>query len=321
MSQHCMTGHMQKEILFVLSDVRSGSTLLAQLLGAHPDVFSVGEMQWLRAYARDDRSLYNPPHELVCACGETFASCDFWQTVAARLHRPIRDSFFVPRVFSWTGPGAIRQRPHRRLWLRLLRTAPSAWLWPGVRRLSGGSDIAENNMEVFDAIFAMTGARYIVDSSKNTFRFRSIYDRYHERCRIIVLNRDYRAAVHSRMKRGVSLEEAAEKWAEKVQQVRALTRGIPDSVVLPVKYEDICSDPHRELTRICKFLEIEFREQMLRRPTQDIHDLGGSPSKLESGRREIRLDTSYVGKYSDAELGRLWRIVGPSARLAGYDVD
>ncbi|MCG8371496.1 MAG: sulfotransferase [Proteobacteria bacterium] len=312
---------MQKEILFVLADVRSGSTLLAQLLGAHPDVFSVGEIQWLRAYARDDRSLYNPPHELACACGETFAACDFWQSVAARLQRPVRDAFFVPRVFSWIGPGAVRQGPYGRLWMRLLRTIPSAWLWPGVRQLSGGRGIAENNLAVFDAIFETTGARYIVDSSKNAFRFRSIYDKRPGGCRIIVLNRDYRAAVHSRMKRGVTLDEAAEKWAEKVRQVRALTRGIPDDVLLPVKYEDICGDPRRELTRICEFLGLEFRERMLRRPTQSIHDLGGSPSKLEAGRREIRLDTSYVGKYSDAELERLRRIVGPSARIAGYGVD
>ena len=52
--------YVNGEILYVLSDVRSGSTLLDQLLGAHPSIFSVGELHWLAAYVREDRSIYNP---------------------------------------------------------------------------------------------------------------------------------------------------------------------------------------------------------------------------------------------------------------------
>ena len=312
---------MQGQILFLLSDVRSGSTLLEQLLGAHSAVWSVGEVQWLRAYARNDRSLYNPPHEMACACGDTFDDCGFWQAVAARLPKPVRDCHYSARVFVWTGPGAVKPPLPRRAVLKLLRTTPSSWFWPGVRMICGDSGVAKNNIDMFEAVFEETGARYVVDSSKNMFRFRSIYDRCPERCRIIVLNRDHRAAVYSRMKRGVSLDEAARGWARKVWQIQALTRGIHDNDLLHVKYEDICSNPQQELTRICEYLGVEFEAGMLHRPEIDIHDLGGSPSKLDAGRRQIRLDTRYVGAFSDAELCQLNEIVGSAAALAGYEVE
>ena len=53
------------EIVYVLSDTRSGSTLLDQLLGAHTQIVSVGELHWLNAYVRRDRRLYNPVHPLA----------------------------------------------------------------------------------------------------------------------------------------------------------------------------------------------------------------------------------------------------------------
>ena len=51
---------MRRTSILVLSDNRSGSTLLDQCLGAHPNVVSLGEVHWLRAYVRQDRTIYNP---------------------------------------------------------------------------------------------------------------------------------------------------------------------------------------------------------------------------------------------------------------------
>src|SRR5688572_23122049 len=80
---------MRPVAVFVLSDVRSGSTLLDQCLGAHPKFVSLGEVHWLRAYVTEDRSIYDPDHPLVCSCGLRVPDCPFWASVSDRMGRPL----------------------------------------------------------------------------------------------------------------------------------------------------------------------------------------------------------------------------------------
>lgn len=309
---------MQHQVLCLLSDVRSGSTLVGQLLGAHSQMVSAGELQWLRAYAREDRRLYNPPHDLVCACGEKFANCQFWNDITTRIGESPADLHFKPEIFAWSGPGAVRQAFHKRMTLRVLRTYPAIFRSKLVQRIFDGREISQNNMKVFQSIFERTGAQYVVDISKNVYRFRSIYEWYPDIVRIVVLYRDYRAVVHSRMKRGVSMNEAAEKWADKVHQIHALTKDIPEDMITTMRYEDLCENPRKELRRACRFLELDFEETMLSRPTKGIHDLGGSPSKFEPGKIEIRFDRDYQSAFSSVQLNEMREIVGSAAELAGY---
>src|SRR5262245_24077949 len=100
--------------VFVLSDMRSGSTLLDQLLGAHSSVMSLGEVHWLDAYVRQDRAIYDPEHDLVCTCGSSVVDCRFWGEVARRLARPldtlqlrIRAPALVRRLFR-SFPASLR---------------------------------------------------------------------------------------------------------------------------------------------------------------------------------------------------------------------
>ena len=67
---------MAKKLIYIMSDNRSGSTLLDQLLGGNPSIMSLGEVHHLTAYALDDRGIYDPVHPLVCSCGQF--SWMFW---------------------------------------------------------------------------------------------------------------------------------------------------------------------------------------------------------------------------------------------------
>jgi hypothetical protein len=174
-------------------------------------------------------------------------------------------------------------------------------------------------MEVFDAIFNVTNAQYVVDTSKRIFRFRSMYEWYPERIKVVVLHRDYRAVVHSQMKRGLSLAEGARSWALALSQIETLSDDIPASSITRLRYEDLCAEPTLELKRVCQFLGLAFEAVMLSRPTSDIHDIGGSPSKLEAGRTEIRLDSDYLQAFSPAQLDQMRRLVGSKAEQYGYE--
>ena len=67
----------QPVFVSVQTSAFSGATLLAFLLGAHPEVATVGEMSGL--IARED------PETYLCSCGQRIRSCGFWRAVAAEM--------------------------------------------------------------------------------------------------------------------------------------------------------------------------------------------------------------------------------------------
>ena len=117
---------MRRATIFVLSDVRSGSTLLDQCLGAHSDVVSLGELHWLRAYVLQDRSIYDPAHPLVCSCGATVPECDFWRSVAAEVGRPL-ESLEVALPFRAASLRVLQGIPAKldELAKRVVRASPA----------------------------------------------------------------------------------------------------------------------------------------------------------------------------------------------------
>lgn len=308
------------KVVFLLSPNRSGSTLLDQLLGAHPDVTSLGEVHWMAAYVREDRELYNPAHPLVCSCGSRVLDCSFWREVAAVLNQPLDqlklrlDLTNSPGLTRKTGLAAkLARQPYRAL-------VSHPWLFrsAAVQRFFGGPRLASDTARLFDAIFDVTGSRYLVDSCKTPYRFRAIYDQEPNRARAILLARDYRAVAHSIVKRGGSLKQSGLAWKRDTEAIEALTSDIPDEHKYRLTYESLCLDPRSEMERICRFLDLEFSEVMLERPTTGIHHIGGSPSKFDPSKAAIKLDESYKRAFSNSELADLRRIVGEVAEVWGY---
>ena len=291
-------------LVFILSDMRSGSTLLDQLLGAHPEVLSVGELHWLTAYATQDRGLYDPDHDLLCTCGLPVTQCPFWSQVAERLGRPL-ESLQLQPAFE---PLARRVRDR----------FPSLFKIRAFRDLLFGRREVRDNLALADCLLDISGCRSLVDSSKSEFRFRAVYDARPSRARAIILTRDYRAVVHSKMKRGHSMESAAIGWRNKMRRIAALTDDLPANRVYRLTYERLCEDPVPELGRLCRFLDLGFSATMLQRPSEGVHHIGGSPSKFDPSRGQIKLDSAYLSAFTTPQLARLARLVGDVARTWGY---
>ena len=291
-------------IAFVLSDMRSGSTLLDQLLGNHPAILSVGEVHWLAAYARQDRSEYDPEHELVCTCGKAVTDCPFWTAVTRRLGKPLEELRLRPE-FSPLGK-------------RMAERLPGLFRFPAAQRAFAGPDMVRHSLALADSLSEVSGRRLVVDSSKSEFRFRAIYGARPSRVRAIVMTRDYRAVVHSKMKRGHTLEAAAIGWRGKMRRIAALTDDLPGDTLHRVAYEDLCRDPAKVLTRLCAFLGVTFSPAMLERTTSGLHHIGGSPSKFDPARTTIVLDSSHQHAFTASQLERLRRLVGDVPGRWGY---
>ena len=72
-----MTISRTTPFIFIASLPYSGSTLLAFLLAAHPQIATIGEMTG--GIESED------PDEYRCSCGEKIKGCDFWRAVTAKM--------------------------------------------------------------------------------------------------------------------------------------------------------------------------------------------------------------------------------------------
>ena len=87
------------------------------------------------------------------------------------------------------------------------------------------------------------------------------------------LIRDGRDVVRSftEMEGGLDLEAATERWMATIQRLRDFRRR-HDGICIEVRYEDLVSQPEREVKRVCDFIRLEFEDGMLR------HNEAGSRS-------------------------------------------
>jgi hypothetical protein len=129
-----------------------------------------------------------------------------------------------------------------------------------------------------------------------------------------------------------SIEEAAAWWQELVLAARAAARSQP---CVQVRYEDLVQDPQRELKRLCQFIELDYRPQMLQTRTRareyldQLHDLTDPPVSA-AARRSINLQlaeppsASHVGRWrsdmSDEDRRRFEAIAGHTLEALGYEV-
>jgi hypothetical protein len=311
------TGSGRRATVFILSDVRSGSTILDQCLGGNRSIASLGELHWLPAYVKSDRRLYDPSHPLVCACGLPIRDCPFWTRVESLLGRPLETLRSRQGLKRERGEGkleiAIKHVPRR-----LIKTHPWLYRSQAVRSIFDGYKLGRDCIDLYDAACAASGRTICVDSSKSIFRFRDVYELDPTRTYGVILVRNYKAVVHSKMKRGESVNAAANGWRRTMQQIETLTTDLPTSHVLRVRYEDFCESPSRDLKRLCRFLDVDFEAAMLDRSSYESHHLGGSPTKYDPSRRRIVLDRSHETDLapSDAQLAR--EIVGTVANRWGY---
>ena len=163
--------------------------------------------------------------------------------------------------------GAVRVYPPAPKWKHPLRRLPSPLelaiavgadrIVPRLGRVSREAhtllETARNSWRVAEAMADLDGTRFIVDSSKTAIRLKLLYLTRPAGVRVIYLVRDGRAVAASAMRRAeLTAAAAARVWKRENHNLALVLRGIPAAQQHRVRYEDLCEDPARELTRIAR---------------------------------------------------------------------
>jgi hypothetical protein len=262
---------------YILSVPHSGSTLLSLLLGSHPQVVSGGEIRVFPDYWARNDR---------CTCRASVRSCAFWSTVGSRVSpRALRASTWSARVSRRAG---ITPR-----WVR------------ATRRLT-------------KAMAEVASAKVVVDSSKSSGRIEALIDRS---WRVLFLIRDGRAFIETQRRRKTNNpwppERSARQWADINERALRLLARLPDYQHLTVRYEDLCTDPKRELAGVCDWLSVPFDDIMLDFRAVPHHDIRGNIMRFGSD-HQLRLSERWREDLSDQDLASFREHAGLVARRLGY---
>lgn len=300
---------MTTTVLYVGGTGRSGSTVLANLLGEADGMVSVGEVRFLwERGIQEDR---------LCGCGERFSVCPFWQEVLRTAYPQGEPS-----------ATAVMQQLQQRTRMRKL---------PGLLGGQGGvGELADVLAPLYAAIAEVAGATVVIDSSKlPTYAalLRALPDLD---MRMLHLVRDPRAAAFSwrRVKelpdqgtrttmerRGIL--KSAGLWSVWNGTLEYMWRDRPGAYYR-MCYERFIEDPAGELQSAMAAFGLAGQPwSALTGPrsarVSTHHTVAGNPARLRQGSVTLRLDDEWLTAMPRRDQVAVETVTAPLFSRYGYE--
>lgn len=231
-------------VIYIAGAAHSGSTLLDLMLNAHPDIVSVGEVLKLNrqlAFRDPERKRYAP-----CSCGaSSLWDCKFWSAVDVKTKVSAGKSIAELDILD-----SAARDPHY---------AP--------------------NVILFDAIAAVSGKNFIVDSSKIPRRLGHLMQLPELEIYPVHLVREPKGQIASVMRKHGGFLKNIVRYEIVQEKVHRKLKSVPHSVV---RYEDLVRDPESTLRSILQPLGLNFDRRQLSWAEAEKHIVAGNHMRFET---------------------------------------
>lgn len=306
------------KVLYIGGYSRSGTTLLLRLLGELPGMVAVGELfdVWNRSYTQNQ----------LCGCGDAFQDCEFWRAVTIK-------------AFGCE-PADLPADRYQRLGQRVRGTRSVVPLWlPPLRSGSYVSSLrayARTLQALYGAIANVSGARFIVDSSKEPHQAWVLREAPRIELHVVHMVRDGRAVAFSwrRTKVRPEIHWRAERMTRQTILRSSLEWDIHNFLVSTrrsslasytlIRYEDLVRDPQAELEKIGRAIGQTLDHDGLfedEAPSLGLsHTASGNPSRFSTGRTAIRGDDEWIDKMTRSQRLLSTAVTAPGLVRYGYPI-
>ncbi len=321
-----------QQMAYILAASHSGSTLLAMLLGSHPDVCTVGE---LKVTSLGDTDRYR------CSCGALIKQCRFWREISDALGRrgipfTIDDAGTDYRSCSSAYARRLLKPLHRGPLLERIRDV-ALGLSPTWR--AEHARVQQRNAALAHAVCETAKAKIIVDSSKIALRLKYLWRNPDLNVKVIRLIRDGRAvaltytdparyadAQEAALRGGgmggdrrgerLTISQAAYEWRRSNEEAECVLAGVDSSRWMQVRYEDLCADPGKVLDGVFEFLGVDPKRAVRDFRSVEQHVIGNGMRLDRTS--EIRLDERWRTALTDQDLRVFATVAGEMNRRYGY---
>lgn len=302
------------KVLFIAGWGRSGSTILANILGQIEGVSSIGEINYLW-----DRGLLENRN---CGCGKPFLSCENWKNI-------LGSAYSDPHQLD--PQQAIESRDRFRSRHTLISKLPS-----GAKYVDSQIKGYKEHLEkLLHGVQEADNCRVIVDSSKFPShgyilsRMTSI-DLY-----IVHLVRDSRAVAFSwKKKKMADPHHNRTLFIQRKSTVRSAWLWMSWNLMIELlwkksnfryqrlRYEDFISNPKESLEKILQFIEeptdkipIDSKHQA---SLEVCHTISGNPSRFSTGTVKLKIDEQWKSDMKKSDRRTLSLLTWPLLWRYGY---
>jgi hypothetical protein len=304
------------EVVYIGGAGRSGSTVLALLLGRLPGFFPVGGLNNL--WERGLRDNY------LCGCGSHFRECPFWGSVGHEAFGGW-DNVDLPEILRLKD--AVARYRHVPL-LIAPRLRPAF----AENQARYSSYVAS----VYRSIAQVSGCSIIVDNSHDVAPALLLRRTAGIRGHVVHLIRDSRGFAFSASKRVARAEATAAptymaRYTPAQASLEWLVANLPyhliSSASLPrmqLRYESLVASPASEISRISEFVGLKMPSSAFAVfDTESIeiapnHMVSGNPHRLGRKQIQLRLDADWRTKMRARDRLMVTLLTSPLALPYGY---
>jgi Sulfotransferase family len=308
------------KILYILGGSRTGSTVVDNVLNEVDGFFSGGEIRFLWERLLEGR---------LCGCRRRFEDCPIWSdALGSGFGFPASSRIDVEEVAAWQRDSLKLVRTFQVLHDIDGRSPPS-------RSLRSFADVSRR---LYRALFDVTGARVLVDSSKrasNAAMLRMLTDFAPH---FLHLVRDPRAVAYSRQRRKLnpdrpvpgymdvsSVSNSAASWLAWNVTSEAVVRRHEPNRVMRLRYEDFAADPLGSTAKIVRLVDEDARDlPFIDRTTVRLtgnHTVSGNPARYIDGLVPIREDDEWRSRMPMPQRVAVTLMTFPLLARYGYRLD
>jgi hypothetical protein len=321
----------KQKLIYLAAASHSGSTMTAMLLGAHPDLCSVGE---LKAVHLGDKDSY------LCSCKTLVDECSFWQGVSDRMAQKGHE-FSISSAGTDIRTGAT---PYMKRLLKPLVREPLMELirdcllvlsptWRKQLPL-----LQKRNADYVRAIAEQADVKAVVDSSKIGIRLKYLLKNKDLDIKVIWVVRDGRGVslayknpseyadakdptlrgggAGKTQEHGRGVEKGAHEWVRCNQETEAVLATMSKENWIKVHYEDICNNTESTLDKLFNFIGVDPSKKRLDFKAVEHHVVGNGMRLDDSD--VIKLDDRWKEQLSESELASFYQAAGEYHKKLGY---
>lgn len=298
-------------ILYITGWLRSGSTLLGNVLQELPGVLHVGELHFLWR-----NGVLGSGTNSSCGCGVTLLDCPLWSA-----------------ALEGVGSVNLAATAHRMVTLQhaLLRTRHTrARLAEGrgrVRTAPGVVEALETTARIYRTLSEGEGERLIVDSSKCPAEAAALLGRADIDTRILHIVRDPRATALSFRSAKDYIDpmtpaRSSAQWTA-FNSASELVGVAAPGRYLRLRHEDLCRRPQETVSEVLRFAGLDDAS-----PVDEVgkvllrgnHTVTGNPDRLRHGMSRISLDERWRTKLATRDTVVATAAAAPLLKRYGYPV-
>lgn len=300
-------------LVYILSNGRSGTTLLDLLLGAHPNIWTLGEAHILPWELKNRRT--------PCGCGVPIEEDDFWAPLLPEI--PLETTGYHVGYFrNRQQVGKVVRWEHL---FDLVRGRVSSRWTEAVR------EYAKRNERYFRVVREAAEDRmgqeveWLVDNSKDPYRLFWLQQSGRFDIRVIHLVKDPRAFVYSMVRRempGVTKRviRFTGRWIiENAIMRRLMGVGFPEDATRTLAYEQLAAAPEETLKNLGAWLGLDYDPDLVHTfRDYENHAVSGNMMRWRERDDAIRLDQRWKRNFPLAYTRFISATTWPFLGYCGY---